>query len=363
MIAIPSLLLGAILATVGVLLFYPATNEADMSIKKSILMMTPAIILMLGAIWYFLASLRTFKPGLRLAYILLSIGIFLLPIPTVLLVLALSFPQVFISQIELIRYIIIISFILAATMMYAGTVLFARLLTVKRLVMKSVILFVLAIVAALISVKFLKGATVSVAKLGLQSLAASTVIALGAALFAIRIKRTLGAIYTSAMNWLIAAFIVLTFDYATNVILSLWPEKFISYLDYSDWPLVLMGTAFLAAGYLFWRSGRMARVSDTATYLDSVIHVAQMVSDPKTIDPTLDRMRVITAKRRGNDELTASEKKELTEVYLKIEEHLISHDPLRKISKSDLRGTLSYDFQQVLSEYGSAKKTSAKTDM
>jgi hypothetical protein len=360
MIALLPFLLVSLLVTVGISLFYPAPTESDVSIKKSILMMAPAIILMLGAIWYFLASLRTFKPGLRPAYILLSIGIFLLPIPTALIVLVLSFPDIFLSHIEVIRYIIIASFIVAATMMYAGTVLFARLLAVKHLLVKSITVFVLAVVAAMISLKFMKGIDVQVAKLGLQSLAASTVIALGTALFAIRIKKTLGAIYTSAMNWLIAAFIVLTFDYATNVILSLWPEKFLSYLDYSDWPLVLMGITFLAAGYLFWRSGRMAKISDTATYVDSVTHIAQMVSDPKSIDPTLDKMRVITAKRRDNDDLTSSEKKELTEVYLKIEEHLVHHDPLRKISKSDLRASLSYDFQQVLSEYGPARKTSAK---
>lgn len=356
MTALVSFLIASFLASAAIFLFYSAPTAEDLSMKKSILIMTPAIILMLGAIWYFLTSLRTFKPGLRSAYVLLSIGIFLLPIPTALIVLVLSFPDVLLSHVEVIRYIIIASFIAAAVMMYLGIVFFARLLSVKQLLIKSSILFAVAVLGAWISVRFLDGVTVSVAKYGFQSLAASTVITFGATLFAIRIRNTLGAIYTPAINWLIAAFIVVTLDYATSLILSIWPEKFINYLDYSDWPLILIGVTFLVSGYLFWRSGHTAKISDTATYVDSVIHVVRMVSNPKIIDPTLDKMRVITSKKKDDEDLTSSEKRELIEVYLKIENHLIHDDPLRKISRDDLRSALSYDFQQILKDYEPAEK-------
>jgi hypothetical protein len=356
MAALWMFLFGSLLATAGVFAFYPAPSAETLSTKKSILMMAPAIILMLGAIWYFLSSLRTFKPGLRSAYILLSVGILLLPLPTVLLVLALSFPDVFLPQIEAIRHIIIISFIAAAIMMYLGIALFARLLSVKHLLVKSIFVMAVAAASALIAVKFLDEATTAPAKYGLQSLAASTVITFGACLFAVRIKKTLGAIYTPAINWLIAAFVVVAFDYAANVALSLWPEKFLNYLDYSDWPLILSGITFLMAGYFFWRSGHIARPSDTATYLDSVNYAAQMVSDPEAIDPILDRVRVITARQRNNKDLKPTEKNELVEVYLKVEDYLINDDPLRNVSKDNLRSALSYDFQEVLRAYKPAAK-------
>lgn len=71
--------------------------------------------------------------------------------------------------------------------------------------------------------------------------------------------------------------------------------------------------------------------------LDRVLYLAQLVSTPRDIDPILDVVRAITAKRKSSGTLLSdAEVVQLEQAYTAIKDYLLYKDPLRNFTEAEL---------------------------
>ena len=73
------------------------------------------------------------------------------------------------------------------------------------------------------------------------------------------------------------------------------------------------------------------------TILDAVIYVAGLVSDSDAIDPILDGVRGITAKLQPGEAPSKEDAQSLINIYLQIEQYLVTKEAIRTFAKEDLR--------------------------
>ena len=95
-------------------------------------------------------------------------------------------------------------------------------------------------------------------------------------------------------------------------------------------------------------------IKDGASELDVVMYTANLVSHPGDVNPVLNELRRLTAQKQGYQQFTAAETTALEKIYLKLEEYLTTKEPLRKISREDLRLRLPQSFQERLAKQAAA---------
>jgi hypothetical protein len=89
----------------------------------------------------------------------------------------------------------------------------------------------------------------------------------------------------------------------------------------------------------FFGGGQVTEVITSA--LDLVTTVAGLASNPKKIDPLLDKVRAISAQLAPGGLVSEKEESSLFDVYLEIERYLMTSDPIRIFSQQELRGKAS----------------------
>ena len=77
-------------------------------------------------------------------------------------------------------------------------------------------------------------------------------------------------------------------------------------------------------------------------------YAAQLISNPSAVDPILDKVRKITAAQQRRTDLSVADKTALVEVYMQLEDYLVTKEPLVHITKEDLRVHLPEDFATQL---------------
>lgn len=83
--------------------------------------------------------------------------------------------------------------------------------------------------------------------------------------------------------------------------------------------------------------------------LDIVIYTASLASNPKQIDVILDPIRIITSGANTKD-FTAEQQASVTNVYLQLEDYLVTKEPLRKFTRDGLRSRLPQQFTATLNK-------------
>lgn len=333
-------IVGAAVAAILAFLLTPSANGLGDKIGLSISL--AFCIIQGGAVWLLLSSLRSFKTGLKVAYGLISAGALMQGLLQLLLPIVIIFH---LSEVVALAIVALIFYVSSPILIYFGVRRFARLLSVRYLWTAPLFVFGLAIGSAIL-VSFLPFPEVGPP----QTTAASAVFALAATVITTRIRGHLGPQYTPAMKWLTASLVVLALIGPHNIISQLFPSGN-WYADYSLslWPYLLFSLMFLKTGQLFRDSAReTSAVEADANYLDAVIAIARLVSDPHSVEGILDKMRVITASKNATSQFSEANKATLIEVYMQLEHFLLTKDPLRKFTQSELRGYLAYDFQQTL---------------
>jgi hypothetical protein len=150
------------------------------------------------------------------------------------------------------------------------------------------------------------------------------------------------------MNWLIVSFgatILAGFH-------QLWLQHFTSenfwYRVYGFAVVVLLvaSMAFLRTGLEFRQLtlGLRANVS----FVDVIVYTAQLASRPGDIDTILDRLRIFTANRQPGAELTPADRQNLIQIYLNLENYLVTREPLRNFTVHSLRLGLPDSFVSQL---------------
>lgn len=78
--------------------------------------------------------------------------------------------------------------------------------------------------------------------------------------------------------------------------------------------------------------------------IDRITYMVSLASQPETIDPLLDNFRVITARWRPDQPLSAEDRAELLSLKGRLEKYLMYDDPLRKFTPQTLESRLKNRF-------------------
>lgn len=106
----------------------------------------------------------------------------------------------------------------------------------------------------------------------------------------------------------------------------------------------------------FWtaltgRGTDQSNLSDASTVVSMVIATAGLASNTAAVDPYLDTVRSITARLVPGEQPSRSDEDKLLDVYEHLEAYLITQDPLRHFSKTELRRRLSPALYDRLQQY------------
>jgi hypothetical protein len=110
--------------------------------------------------------------------------------------------------------------------------------------------------------------------------------------------------------------------------------------------------AFLRSFFGGNKTNELAETKKTP--LDMVIYASGLVSDPHLIDPLLDEVRIISANAGSDQTTTPADTQKLLNVYLQLEGHLTTKEPLRSFTKQELRTHFTPELLQQLETYEKA---------
>jgi len=79
--------------------------------------------------------------------------------------------------------------------------------------------------------------------------------------------------------------------------------------------------------------------------IDIVLYAISLSSSPQLITSYQEKLREITAKiRPGENSLSAETQRSLVDLYVEVENYLIEKEPLKKITKTELRKNIGKKF-------------------
>lgn len=303
-------------------------------------------ITQLVALWYFLSSLTIIKRSLKIAYYLFALGIFLFSLIQLLpsLTVIPMFGQLYANEL-LANILFLTPYGFGALFMYVGMWKFARLLALPH-TGSSFLLAIFGAAALALLFVVLPHPEDTIEPTARAVMAICGAFSVAAVLMALRIRRTIGAIYKASISWTAVALGAIAFTTFHELIV----KTYLIGSDYafhslSLWPFLLTGILLLKAGASFKETGRgILRLPQNASYIDVVLNAAQLVSNPGAIDKELDKVRFITS--QGKTNLSTSEKQTLLQVYLYIETYLTTKEPLYAYTKENLRANVPPGFLQ-----------------
>lgn len=243
--------------------------------------------------------------------------------------------------------------------MYIGIQKFAKLLQVRALPL-SPLIFIVAVTALGTVVSWFfpytgAGREESTFFFGLLSF--SGACSAVAAFVGWRIRQAIGASYKRPMTWLTAGLSMIAFYYfqvafVQSIGMSVGFLKWYDAYHLVLWPSIFGSISLLRAGQLFkWTGLQYGTLSKDANTIDIVLYVAGLSSDQRGIDQALDTVRQLTASMQSTSELRPEDEPQLIRTYLKIEDYLVTQEPLRRFIRQDIRARLPYEFQQKLVAY------------
>jgi len=317
-----------------------------------------ATIVAVGAAIMLVSAMRRFKKSLRISYALTAAGIMLFGI-------ALAQLPVFgffnaWDTVYANSGLFILPFMLSAILIYAGARRFARLVRSDSIFTSAIFTSCLAITIAVLSFivahhwgvyRLDTGNDIYIATLGWAD-----TYGVASTLLMFHIVRRIGPYYQKAMRQLYIALIVMLLGGVHEYFISYWlsnPDWYVSH-GISVIPHIITGLAFMRAAYALGAlSDGETAATDTLDptaagktvedheYTDAITYAASLSSHPDDVDFILDDLRLVTANLEDGQALSPTEKRQLINVYLKVELYLLYHDPLRNFSRREVRSRLS----------------------
>lgn len=173
-------------------------------------------------------------------------------------------------------------------------------------------------------------------------------------ILAIRIRRAIGPLYKAATSWFAIGLAALALAIYHEVLIKMYLNSSWYVGSVSIWPFVLVGVLFLKAGLDFKEAGhQFIQLPAGASYVEVVVSTARMISNASAIDTALDKVRAITATQSYGQELSPTDKATLLDVYLYIEDYLVTKEPLSTFTTERLRAGLPPDFLSALNVHTS----------
>jgi hypothetical protein len=314
-----------------------------------------ALILYTGSAVLFLLAMRGFRQQLKVAYRFMSVGALMLMVG----VFAVISSRTFLGDSLLGRIVGEFPFLFMAVFFYIGIRIFAQLITVESVFTNTKVVM---IAAAVISVPagfmpFL-GAQYTFDPIVVEQMF-NRILFICAAILAYRTWQATSSLYKHALSWL-TGYLIVTAVMATLHIADAfpWMAPFIPLFD----PAYVVAGLLLFAGAMQFNRIAYAEKSKPAvhggeatekgshTSVDIIVFLASFASNPKALDIILEPMRRLTASGEVKGQLNATQQATLAKVYLQIEGHLVTKEPLRKFEQQDLRRMIELRFKDAVNE-------------
>lgn len=97
----------------------------------------------------------------------------------------------------------------------------------------------------------------------------------------------------------------------------------------------------------FFGTQRKRPTSKQATLLDVVMYAASLVSNPRDIDPMLDKVREMTSRLKPGEQLSSDDEKTLGAIYGELEHYLVEQEQIRKFTADEVRKKVSANFPNM----------------
>jgi len=307
--------------------------------------------------WLFLSGMRTFSGRLRLAYAIFAAGMVLFGVAE------LQFPVLGLLHALNSRWIssgaVLLPFITSGLATYISVRLFARLLAIRFFATSFVYVFLLSLLVSGLVVLLPHRRITASPDARLQY---ETFMALLSWLFAInlvtasllwRVRMSIGPLYTRAVRWLaIGMSMGAAAELAELLYSLLTPYSLTWYTKYSFnyLPIIAAVVVLLVAADAFQAIARRRLASD-ASYIDAIVYMEQLVSNPSALNDVRDRLLTLTSRMsdRHSTRLSAAEISALRRLYIEVEEYLVNKEPLRHFDRQELRSLLPERIAQSFS--------------
>lgn len=309
----------------------------------------------------YITGLKAFKYEFRIGYwylaasmVLYAIGVLELPI----------FKDIILESeggaLKPIYYTAILPVVFGVILYYLGLRKIASIIAVRTILLSRIFIGGAAVViggAVAASTIFTSKDSESLSlaiPLGVLGVALTCVLASAALL--VKLRRGVSALYKPAFAWSFYGFLTLFIGQILD------PTPFLPsdhwYVEYSlAVPLLPSALCFLKGAFEFsripYKEGELMKHADTGqqlTSIDIILAVAQLVSNPTTIDPELDKLRTLTSQRQHDQPLTDQQQNELADLYQHLETFLIQKEPTRNYTAHWLRQMVDVRFRGSVNE-------------
>lgn len=316
--------------------------------------------LQVGATMALMLSLRNFSAELKKAYTFMAAGFILLGVSL------LQFPLIsafgLTETILLKGGIVVLPFFLTALLIYLGFRKFAKIMDIKTH-WNSVILSLMAAFIVGGIVYFLPHAEIASTEIEFRSAmslsAVDATLWLIAVWLAYRVKRRASPLYAPAFGLILYTMVVMVISVLSYLVISLTIAEESVVLDAGGPFLVyyISGILLFKAAFEFYKIGSTDELTlvniagekpvtsdQPQDVIDVVTYFAQFASNPRTIDPILDRLRFITSSLKAGQSLSEDQQSTLAAIYVDLEKYLIEQEPVRKFTKEEIREILHERF-------------------
>lgn len=321
-------------------------NEPRESQRFSVAVSVSASLLHVYALVMFVRGFRYFKQELRTAYTFLSIGIAFLGIAIAQLPIINLFNLSFWTE----SGAMLVPYLVAVIPTLLGLRRFAHSLDLHSKWLSLPVVGVASILLGLGAI-FIPYVSNTTPEVDLRTAIALTIVIctffVASTIGATRIRSRAGASYTDSLNWLVIALAsaaIGAFIYMLELLLSG------SQGWYYEWSITILyfnltGWLFLRAGYAFSIIGSSTKVvqkqQDTSS-IDIILYVEGLASNPAEIDPIIDKLRAFTAEVGARRAVTTMEQVRLLKIYRELEDYLVTDEPLRKLSREEIRQAIEH---------------------
>lgn len=300
----------------------------------------------LQAVWLFWLGMHTFKEDLRHVYrnfclALLALGLAWLQIPVAGGIGAIWWLNLGFFEIPTIA---------ACIFLFAASRAFAKLLGISGNSTNLWVVLGLGLAAVVVSLGVpAQLSALQPSVVGVRASLATELFAMVLAGFTayniLKIKHSIGAEYTNAMQWLFVAvagyFVTQVHGFGIQII------GFDNPYSLSGWSNVMPvigALLFARAGYAFWRIGVQKAAVKSASPIDVVVYMTSLATNRTAINPLLDSVSMVTAKIAPGQKPSPDDEERLADIYLGLERYLTQAEPLRNFTKEELRQSVNRIF-------------------
>lgn len=361
-----TILLTIVLGVLALFLPTPAGWPQDIGFHQAMVVNVIMACSHTGGVLLLLTNLDVYKAKLRRAYLVMSVGVLAAGLGTLqsLLITLLNLNTSLYAQ----SGAMILPFLLSGVLLYIAIRSFARLVGVKHPLTRAWVVLPGALMLAMASSLLPHAQDPRIPEITYDAFVGIMVWSGSLMLFAgwltRNVRKHAGAHYAHAMTWLMWALIASASLLLYSGILTLLNASGNLALNVISYILsIASGLGWIRAGYAFaltkyydedkplWGQllgGANSNDEGPQTVVDMVTYAAGLVSNSHEIDPLLDDVRVVTSRLGPGEKLSSTDTQRLVNVYLKIEQYLVSQEALRTFTANELRGHLTPELQKLV---------------